>query len=54
MKNADRIGAHYTIVLGESEVTENKAILKNMKLKEQIECSLDAESIAKAIEKGSN
>lgn len=54
MKNADRIGAHYTIVLGESEVTENKAILKNMKLKEQIECSLDAESVAKAIEKGSN
>ena len=54
MKNADRIGAKYTIVLGENEVNENKAILKNMKLKEQLESSLDASCIAEAIKKGSN
>ena len=54
MKNADRIGAKYTIVLGESEVTNNKAILKNMRLKEQTEITLEAESIAQAIQKGQN
>ena len=54
MKNADRIGAKYTIVLGESEVCNNQAILKNMRLKEQRDITLEAESIAQAIQKGQN
>ncbi len=37
MKYADKIGAHYTMVLGEDEIKNNKAVLKNMKNGEQKE-----------------
>lgn len=45
MKYADRIGAAFTVVLGESELETGKIKLKNMQTGEQIECSLDAQAI---------
>lgn len=41
MKYADKIGAKFTVVLGEDEVNNNRAVLKNMKTGEQSEISLD-------------
>lgn len=40
MKYADKIGAAYTLVLGEDELRENKAELKNMKTGEKKKISL--------------
>lgn len=40
MKYADKIGVKYVIVLGENEVNENKAVLKNMYDKNNIEIVL--------------
>ncbi len=45
MKYADKIGAKYTIVLGDDEITANKAKIKNMNTGEAEEISLDAEII---------
>ena len=47
MKYADKIGAEYTLILGDSELENGKAQLKNMKNSTQTEISLD--SIAKII-----
>jgi histidyl-tRNA synthetase len=41
MKYADRIGAAYTVVLGDDELSSGRAALKNMKTGEQREVSLD-------------
>ena len=41
MKYADKIGAKYTIVLGDDEIESNKVFLKNMQTGEQKEISLD-------------
>lgn len=41
MKYADKIGAQYTVVLGEDEIKNNKAVLKNMKNGGQKEIVLD-------------
>ena len=41
MKNADKIGALYSIVLGDYELTENKGNVKNMKTGDTKEISLD-------------
>lgn len=41
MKYADKIGALYTLVLGDSELESRKAMLKNMQTGEQSEISLD-------------
>ena len=43
MKYADKIGAKFSIVLGDNEIAENKAMLKNMKSGEQTEISLGDE-----------
>ncbi len=40
MKYADKMGARYTIVLGDTEIDENKAKLKNMETGEAVEVSL--------------
>lgn len=40
MKYADKIGAKFTLVLGEDELQNNKARLKNMKTGEQVEIRL--------------
>ncbi len=42
MKYANKIGAKYSMILGENELAENKANLKNMETGEQIPLSLDA------------
>ena len=41
MKYADKIGAKYSIVLGDNEIAENKAKVKNMESGEQTELMLD-------------
>lgn len=40
MKYADKIGAEYTAIIGDSEIDSQKAVLKNMKTSEQSEISL--------------
>lgn len=44
MKYADKIGAKFSLVLGDNEISENKANVKNMKTGEQSELSLSPES----------
>ena len=41
MKYADKIGAKYSLVLGDNEIAENKAKVKNMESGEQTELALD-------------
>lgn len=41
MKYSDKIGAAFTMVLGDNEINENKARLKNMKTGEQVEVKID-------------
>ena len=41
MKYADKIGAKYSLVLGDDELNENKAKVKNMETGEQTELALD-------------
>jgi len=41
MKYANKIGARYSIILGDNELSENKGNLKNMETGEQVEVSLD-------------
>lgn len=41
MKYADKIGAKYSIVLGDNEIAENKAELKNMETGEKVKVNLD-------------
>lgn len=41
MKYADKIGAKYSIVLGDNEIAENKAELKNMETGEKVKINLD-------------
>lgn len=42
MKYADKLGAVYTVVLGDDEIDSNKAVLKNMINGEQKDVSLDS------------
>jgi histidyl-tRNA synthetase len=41
MKRADRLKSAYTLILGEREITENKALLRNMLSSSQTEVGLD-------------
>jgi histidyl-tRNA synthetase len=41
MKYADKIGALFTMVLGDNEINDNKAKLRNMSTGEEIEVTLD-------------
>ena len=41
MKYADKIGAKFTLVLGDNELSSNKAVIKNMKTGEQTNTDLD-------------
>ena len=47
MKYADKIGAAFTMVLGDNEIESNSARLKNMKTGEQYEIAFDAKFIDK-------
>lgn len=40
MKYADKIGAKYTVVIGDEEIAGKKAVIKNMVTKEQVEIDL--------------
>lgn len=42
MKYANKIGAINTVILGEDEITSNKATIKNMETHEQVEVAVDA------------
>ncbi|MBQ7624052.1 MAG: histidine--tRNA ligase [Clostridia bacterium] len=52
MKQADRCGAAYTLILGEQEAENNSATVKNMATGEQVSCALSAADIIKVIKKG--
>ncbi len=41
MKYADKLGARYSMVLGDNEIEQNKAKVKNMETGEQTELALD-------------
>ncbi|HHZ06812.1 MAG TPA: histidine--tRNA ligase [Clostridiales bacterium] len=41
MKYADKIGAKFSMVLGDDEITNNKAVLKNMETGDKIDVPLD-------------
>ena len=49
MKFANKLGAEYSIVLGDDEINENKAALKNMQTGETTDVSLSADVIAAKI-----
>ena len=50
MKYANKIGAKYSIVIGEDEAKSNSAILKNMNTKTETSVSLEnADDILKAV-----
>jgi histidyl-tRNA synthetase len=40
MKKADRSGAGHTLIIGEQELKDEKAVLRNMQTKEQVDVSL--------------
>jgi histidyl-tRNA synthetase len=42
MKKADKSGAGHTLILGEQEMNDEKAVLRNMQTKEQVDISLAA------------
>lgn len=42
MKYADKLGAKYTVVVGDDEIDSNKAVLRNMETGEQKDVSLDS------------
>jgi histidyl-tRNA synthetase len=42
MKYANKIGAEYTLIIGDSEIESGKAQLRNMQNGEQTEISLDS------------
>ena len=46
MKYANKIGALFSLVLGDNEIQEGKANLKNMSTGEQIEVSLGDEFVS--------
>ncbi len=50
MRKADRIYSKNVIVLGEDELKNGKAIVKNMQNKEEIEVGLEVDEILKAIQ----
>ena len=49
MKYANKIGAKYTFVIGDSEIEENKIKIKRMSDGEQFEVSLDINEIVNIV-----
>lgn len=49
MRRADKINAHFVIVIGENEINEQKVIAKNFKTNQKIELPLSYEQIARSI-----
>ncbi|NNK95599.1 MAG: histidine--tRNA ligase [Desulfobacterales bacterium] len=53
MKQADKAGAAHVLIIGEQELEEHKAILRDMATKEQQRVAMDAAVIGKAVERES-
>jgi histidyl-tRNA synthetase len=51
MKQADKAGASFVLIVGEKELEQGKAVLRDMKTKEQKELAIDAEVIAEAAQR---
>jgi len=49
MKQANKLGCKYSVIIGDNEITEGKIMLKDMTLGESKEIALTAEEIAKNI-----
>ena len=49
MKYADKLGARYTVVLGDDEIASGMVHVRNMKTGEQCDCKLEADAITAAI-----
>ncbi len=47
MKYADKIGARYSMILGDNELSENKARIKNMTTGETVDIELDEEKLTR-------
>lgn len=52
MKYANKVGARYTMILGDDELINDKASLKNMQSGEQVEVKLTAEDILQLVNRG--
>ena len=50
MKNADRLGSEYSIVIGDGELESGAAVLKFMREKKEVQVSLDAAAVKAAVE----
>jgi histidyl-tRNA synthetase len=50
MRRADKLGARYSVVIGENEVASGKAAFKRMKDGEQIEVPLKGDDIKNMLE----
>ena len=50
MKYADKLGAKFSVVIGDNELSENKASLKNMKNGEVVDTTLDADALINLIQ----
>ncbi len=49
MKQANKLGCDYSLIIGDNEINEGKIMLKNMKLGESAEIELTASEIAKNV-----
>jgi len=52
MKYANKVGARYTMILGDDELANDKASLKEMQSGEQVEVKLAAEDILQLVNRG--
>ena len=41
MKQADRVGAHHVLIVGDNEIKEGSVILRNMKTKDQVSIPIE-------------
>ena len=51
MKYANKLGAAYSVILGEDELTAQKVQVKNMENGEIITCKLNAQALAMVMTK---
>ena len=49
MKQADKAGAAYVLIVGDQELEQGKGVLRNMRTKEQSEIEIDTTAITAAI-----
>lgn len=49
MKQANKLGCEYSLIIGDTEMADGKVMLKNMSLGESVEVALTAEEIAKNV-----